>query len=158
MLKKKFILPILLLPTLLFSTLPGIGMAQTDTPAKQQDSSAVKAYKTFANAFMSGKFTIALQLSTGPAKKTVQRKIDLVDKGEEQITPITEPMFMIVSEEEKESGKIVKIHGVQVVQDSSENGMFQPPDLHRQFLTMIHQDDGWLVQEFQDDKEKCCVP
>ncbi|MBF0454670.1 MAG: hypothetical protein HQL72_07600 [Magnetococcales bacterium] len=149
-----FILFILLLPLMLIQ--PKGGEAQTEQT--EAESAALQTYKTFANAFMSGQFETALALSIGAAHQTVLRKIELINKGEDQITSYQDPLFLIVSEEHQKEGQEVTIHGVQVLQNNSKKGMYQPPQLHRQYLTLVLQEKGWKIRDFKDDQEKCCQP
>lgn len=154
--RKKMIWMVPFCLTLLFGDFQR--QAQADSPAKGKESAALTTYKRFANAFMTGAFDLALTLSIGPAQETVKRKILLVERKEVVIQPLLEPQFLVVSEDRKNRGKEVAIHAVQVLQVSGEEGMFQPPDLHRQFLTLIRRGDTWKVRDFRDDKEKCCLP
>ncbi len=127
-----------------------------ETGTATTDSVAVQVYKQFANAFITGKFDKARAVSAADAAAVVDRKEDLVKKGE-KIVPVMEPMFMIVSEEASDGGDRVDIHAVQVVQPATGEGMFQPPSLHRQYVTMTRQGSRWRVISFKDDQEKCCL-
>ncbi|MBF0445132.1 MAG: hypothetical protein HQL68_06050 [Magnetococcales bacterium] len=121
-----------------------------------EHSAAVKIYQKFANAFMSGRFAEARSLSYGDASIVVDRKEELVRSGE-KLLPIQEPLFMIVSENPSQDGGEVWLHAVQVVQVDTEEGMFKPPTLHRQYVTLQKKKEGWKVVSFKDDKEKCCT-
>jgi|SaaInl7_135m_RNA_FD_contig_21_3166081_length_999_multi_6_in_0_out_0_1 hypothetical protein len=121
-----------------------------------EHSAAVRTYQKFANAFISGRFEEARLLSDGDATVVVGRKEELVRQGE-KLLPILEPMFMIVSETATEDGGEVWLHAVQIVQGSTDEDMFKPPTLHRQYVTLLKKNNGWKIISFQDDKEKCCT-
>ncbi|MBF0382280.1 MAG: hypothetical protein HQL69_14750 [Magnetococcales bacterium] len=129
--------------------------ASLHADTNDEHSLAVQAYKQFANAFITGEFITARLLSTGDARKVVGRKEELVRNGE-KLLAIEEPMFMIVSEIATPEGDEVWLHAVQIVQGSSQEEMFKPPVLHRQFVTLLKESGKWKVISFQDDKEKCC--
>ncbi|MBF0446595.1 MAG: hypothetical protein HQL67_00170 [Magnetococcales bacterium] len=128
---------------------------QQSKPAQQ--SLAFLTYQSFSTAFMTGDFKTALNLSIGPAQETVLKRQALVKSGDQPIIPILDPLYIKVSETAKEDGTVA-IHSLQVLQHDGEKGMFLPPDLHRQFITLSNQDTEWKVIKFRDDKEKCCIP
>jgi hypothetical protein len=119
------------------------------------DSVVVTAYKKFANAFIRGRLDEARSMAKGDALAVVALK-EVVLREANKIEPIQEPLFMIVSETPTKNGAEVLIHAVQVVQGDSKETMFQPPSLHRQFVTMLSTKSGWKVVSFNDDQEKCC--
>jgi hypothetical protein len=121
-----------------------------------EQSAPVKVYQKFANAFITGRFEEARLLSVGDALAVVGRKEELVRQGD-KLVPIQEPLFMIVSETATEDGGEVWLHAVQIVQGNTEEDMFKPPTLHRQYVTLLKKKKGWKVISFQDDKEECCT-
>ena len=125
--------------------------------AQETESAALATYKRYANAFMRGQFDLARRLAADQARAVVERKEALV-RGGEAIVPITEPLFLIVSETPSADGRQVAIHAVQVVQPATAPGAFEPPALHRQHVTMTRSGETWKVVSFRDDLEKCCDP
>ncbi|MBF0358509.1 MAG: hypothetical protein HQL70_07860 [Magnetococcales bacterium] len=119
------------------------------------DSDVVTAYKKFANAFIYGRLDEARSMAEGDVLGVIALKEVLLRKAK-KIEPIQEPLFLIVSETPTKKGAEVLIHAVQVVQGDSKETMFQPPSLHRQFVTMLRTKSGWKVVSFKDDQEKCC--
>jgi hypothetical protein len=149
--KTKFYIPLFLV-LIWASFSPNALYADSDV----EHSAAVSTYKKFANAFISGRFDEARLLSYGDAAAVVGRKEELVRQGEKLLS-IQEPMFMIVSETVTKDGGEVRLHAVQVVQGNTDEEMFKPPSLHRQYVTLLKKSKGWKVVSFQDDKEKCCT-
>ncbi len=140
-----------LLPLLFFLTAPA------PVWSAEMESAALITYKRFANAFIRGQLTAARRLADDQAREVIDRKEALVRAGE-KIRPVMEPMFMIVEEKPDADDRKVFIHAVQVVQPQTDEGAFEPPALHRQFVTLEKRGKEWRVVSFRDDLEKCCDP
>ncbi len=142
----------------LFSLLLPLHLSHSTEPpdTKKQESPAVTTYKQFTNAFITGQFDKARNLSAKQAREVVDKKSRLVQQGKDKIIPILEPIFVIFKETPTKDGKQMQIEGMQLVQGDVSKGAEPDSDMHRQSVTLEKMGNEWKVVIFKDDAEPCC--
>jgi hypothetical protein len=124
--------------------------------ATEEGGGAIAAYKKFATAFIQGKLTEATALAEGKALRVVRKKQYQISKGRVDDFPV-EVEIMVVGEIYSQPKDRVEVMGVLLARHILPKTQELSTIVHRQDISLIRRESGWMVLDFNDNLEQCCL-